>query len=66
VEKPFCYHHTYSVSDDARILEKWIREMVSTVKNVIISMYDFCTGAHVGPGAIAVFYYGIQRESKSK
>lgn len=31
------------------------------VKDVIEIYYDLCTGAHVGPGTIAIFFYGKER-----
>ncbi|MDY5441284.1 MAG: DegV family protein [Candidatus Enteromonas sp.] len=47
--------------DDAKEVERLIRQKVPSIQNIRISMYDFCTGAHVGPGALAVFYYGVHR-----
>lgn len=33
------------------------------VKDVIVEYYDLCTGAHVGPGTIALFFTGKDRRS---
>ena len=33
------------------------------VKDVIIEYYDLCTGAHVGPGTIALFFMGRDRRT---
>lgn len=30
-------------------------------KDVVTGYYDLCTGTHVGPGTVAVFYYGKDR-----
>lgn len=32
-------------------------------ENVIIEYYDLCTGAHVGPGTLAVFFFGKDRRT---
>lgn len=32
-------------------------------KNVVIEFYDLCTGAHVGPGTLAVFFIGKDRRT---
>lgn len=33
------------------------------VKDVIVEYYDVCTGAHVGPGTIALFFMGKDRKT---
>ncbi len=40
-----------------------LAEMVkgAGAKEVIINMYDLCTGAHIGPGTIALFFMGKKR-----
>lgn len=35
------------------------------VKDVLIQYYDLCTGAHAGPGTIALFFFGKDRRSKT-
>ncbi|MDY2913935.1 MAG: DegV family protein [Candidatus Enteromonas sp.] len=47
--------------EDAERVAELIRAKVPNLRNIEIAMYDFCTGAHVGPGAIAVFYFGTPR-----
>lgn len=51
--------------------EKWkevrnhkIQERIS-VRRFINTSYDYCTGSHVGPGAIALFFMGKDRELDS-
>ena len=34
------------------------------IKDIEVYYYDLVTGAHVGPGTIAVFYEGTTREFK--
>lgn len=40
-----------------------LAEMVKAAgaKDVIINMYDLCTGAHIGPGTVALFFMGKKR-----
>ncbi|MGN0326178.1 MAG: DegV family protein [Lachnospiraceae bacterium] len=35
------------------------------VKDIIIRYYDLCTGTHVGPGTIAIFFFGKDRRDWS-
>ena len=32
------------------------------VKDVLIGYFDLCTGSHVGPGGLAIFCFGKERE----
>lgn len=34
-------------------------------KDVIIEYYDLCTGSHVGPGTVALFFYGKDRRGEA-
>ncbi len=45
--------------EDALLLADMIREI--GVKDIIIEFYDLCTGSHVGPGTVALFFYGKDR-----
>ena len=36
------------------------------VKDVIIEYYDICTGAHVGPGTLALFFFGKSRKPEQQ
>lgn len=45
------------------VMEK-IQERIS-VRRFINTSYDYCTGSHVGPGAIALFFMGKDRELDS-
>lgn len=46
--------------EDAQALADKIRAL-SPVKDILIKGYDFCTGAHVGPGTVALFFWGEKR-----
>ncbi len=52
--------HCDCKSDAEKVAEE-IRKEIPSLKKIYISMYDFCTGAHVGPGTIALFYFGTAR-----
>lgn len=45
--------------EDALELEAMLRE--AGAKHVIIEYYDLCTGSHVGPGTVALFFKGKDR-----
>ena len=47
--------------DDANELAAMIKERGA--KEVIIEYYDLCTGTHVGPGTVALFFYGKDRRA---
>ena len=36
------------------------------VREFINTSYDFCTGSHVGPDTIALFFIGYDRELQGK
>ncbi|MCR4946851.1 MAG: hypothetical protein K5929_07920, partial [Lachnospiraceae bacterium] len=40
---------------------KKVQEKVK-LRDFINTSYDFCTGSHVGPNTIAVFFMGYDRE----
>ena len=40
---------------------KKIQEKIK-VRRFINTSYDYCTGSHVGPGAMALFFMGKDRE----
>ncbi len=46
--------------EDAQALADKIRAL-SPVKDILIRGYDFCTGAHAGPGTVALFFWGEKR-----
>lgn len=46
---------------DAQLLEDMIRERGA--KDIIIEYYDLCTVSHVGPGTLALFFWGKDRRS---
>lgn len=48
--------------EDAQALAEMVKE--AGAKNVVLNMYDLCTGAHIGPGTIALFFLGKKRISK--
>ena len=46
-------------------------QLVETLKGLgakefIINYYDLCTGAHIGPGTLALFFLGKERNKQSK
>ncbi len=45
--------------EDAEYLAGLIREIGA--EDVIIEYYDLCTGSHVGPGTVALFFFGKDR-----
>ena len=49
---------------DARMLRDLIAEK-HRVEDFMIVCYEPGTGAHVGPGAVALFYYGADQDSES-
>ena len=46
-------------ADDAGYLAELIREKGAS--DVVIEVYDICTGSHVGPGTVALFFTGEDR-----
>lgn len=50
--------------EDALALADMIRE--KGAKDIIIEYYDLCTGSHVGPGTVALFFYGNDRKTGVK
>ena len=47
--------------EDAEFVADLVRKAVP-VKDVIIRYYDICTGTHVGPGTVAIFFMGKGRD----
>lgn len=45
--------------EDAEALAEMIKGYGAN--EVIINMYDLCTGAHIGPGTLALFFFGKKR-----
>lgn len=45
--------------EDADAIADALRER--GVRDIIIEYYDLCTGSHVGPGTLALFYFGKDR-----
>lgn len=50
--------------EDALALADMIRQ--KGAKDIIIEWYDLCTGSHVGPGTVAMFFYGNDRKTGVK
>ena len=47
------------------------QELAETLKahgagDVIIEYYDLCTGSHIGPGTIALFFFGVDRRTEEE
>ncbi len=49
--------------EDANELAEMLKERGA--KDIIIEYYDLCTGSHVGPGTIALFFYGKDRRNEA-
>ena len=49
--------------EDANELSAALKER--GVRDVIVEYYDLCTGTHVGPGTIALFFFGKDRRNPS-
>lgn len=47
--------------EDALYLKGLIEELGA--HDVIVEYYDLCTGSHVGPGTVALFFYGKDRRT---
>ena len=47
--------------EDAAYLASLLRE--KGAKNIIIEYHDICTGAHVGPGMVGLFFWGEDRRA---
>ena len=47
--------------EDALALAEMVKERGA--KEIIIEYYDLCTGSHVGPGTVALFFYGKDRKT---
>ena len=45
--------------EDANHLAELVREIGA--KEIIMEYYDLCTGAHAGPGTVALFFFGKDR-----
>lgn len=45
--------------EDALLLKEMVMERGAT--DVVINMYDICTGSHAGPGTVALFFMGKDR-----
>ena len=48
---------------DALLLADMLRERGAN--DIIIEYYDLCTGSHVGPGCVALFFWGKDRRRES-
>ena len=51
-------------AEDAEALKQMIIERGA--KDVLVTMFEICTGSHVGPGTIALFFLGKERGSEKK
>lgn len=49
--------------EDALALAEMLKELGA--QNIIIEYYDLCTGTHVGPGTIALFFTGKDRRGEA-
>lgn len=49
---------------EANALKDLLLKFIPNIKNISIHQYDLCSGGHVGPSALAIFYYGKSRLEK--
>lgn len=49
--------------EDAEKLKELVRERGAT--DVVIEYYDMCTGSHIGPGTVALFFMGKDRRANA-
>ena len=49
--------------EDAQYLAELIKQIGA--KEIIIEYYDLCTGTHVGPGTVALFFFGHDRRPQT-
>ena len=49
---------------EANALKDLLLKFIPNIKEIYIHQYDLCSGGHVGPNALAVFYYGKSRLEK--
>lgn len=56
--------HADAYEESLYVMEK-IQERIK-VRDFINTSYDFCTGSHVGPDTIALFFIGYDRELQGK
>lgn len=59
-EQIFGIAHADAYEDASALAEK-VKEKTG-VKEVMMTSYDFCTGSHVGPDTVAVFFLAKDRE----
>lgn len=50
--------------EDALCVAEMVKERGA--KEVIVEYYDLCTGSHIGPGTVALFFYGKDRQTGVK
>ena len=58
-EAQVCAITHAACEEEAKALAEEIKKL--GVQDVIIEYYDICTGSHVGPGTIALFFMGVDR-----
>ena len=47
--------------EDAKYLARLLQ--AKGANDIIIEYYDLCTGSHVGPGTVALFFWGKDRRA---
>ena len=58
---PLGYRKGMSVDEASLYVMEQIQKKIK-VRDFINTSYDFCTGSHVGPDTIALFFLGKDRE----
>lgn len=62
VDYPVAICHA-DCEEDANELAELLK--AKGAKDIIIEYYDLCTGSHVGPGTVALFFYGKDRRGEA-
>lgn len=62
VTKPVAICHA-DCEEDALELAEMIKEQGAG--DITVGYYDLCTGSHVGPGTVALFFYGKDRRASA-
>lgn len=61
IENETVYICHADCEEDANELAALVKERGA--KEVVLEYYDLCTGSHVGPGTVALFFYGKDRRA---
>lgn len=60
IDTTVCIAHGNCEEEAKSLAEEFLKR---GAEKVIIEYYDLCTGAHVGPGTLAIFFFGKDRRT---